>query len=465
MENSRRQFLTSISMLAAYTAFPMDAFSFDNSKKLRIVLVGTGVRGTGFWGKRLVEQYSDILEFVGLSDINPGRLQYAKKFMGVNCPTFVDFDEMLSKTKPDLIIVTTVDATHHHFIIKGLESGCDVLTEKPLTTDETKAQAILDAERKSGKNLIVGFNYRWSPYATKIKEILASNVIGKITSVDFHWYLNTYHGASYFRRWHGQKSKGGSLWVHKATHHFDLLNWWIDSDPTEVFAYGDLENYGANNAFRGANCRTCEHKTKCAYYFDITQDKQLMDLYVANEKFDGYIRDNCLFRKEIDIYDKMSAQIKYANNVSVNYSLTTYSPYEGWRIAFNGTEGRIEASLDIPYEKKAVASQAEMHAKEMEQNALEDTSAESIIIHKLWNDYQTVTVPTEKGGHGGGDVRLHDKIFKTPQIEDPYGRSAGIRDGLMSVLIGIAARKSIESDQPIKITSLTDLTPMPKRIK
>ena len=465
MENSRRQFLTSISMLAAYTAFPMDAFSFDNSKKLRIVLVGTGVRGTGFWGKRLVEQYSDILEFVGLSDINPGRLQYAKKFMGVNCPTFVDFDEMLSKTKPDLIIVTTVDATHHHFIIKGLESGCDVLTEKPLTTDETKAQAILDAERKSGKNLIVGFNYRWSPYATKIKEILASNVIGKITSVDFHWYLNTYHGASYFRRWHGQKSKGGSLWVHKATHHFDLLNWWIDSDPTEVFAYGDLENYGPNNAFRGANCRTCEHKTKCAYYFDITQDKQLMDLYVANEKFDGYIRDNCLFRKEIDIYDKMSAQIKYANNVSVNYSLTTYSPYEGWRIAFNGTEGRIEASLDIPYEKKAVASQAEMHAKEMEQNALEDTSAESIIIHKLWNDYQTVTVPTEKGGHGGGDVRLHDKIFKTPQIEDPYGRSAGIRDGLMSVLIGIAARKSIESDQPIKITSLTDLTPMSKRIK
>ncbi|WP_296684075.1 Gfo/Idh/MocA family oxidoreductase [Flavobacterium sp.] len=465
MENSRRQFLTSISMLAAYTAFPMNAFSFDNSKKLRVVLVGTGVRGSSFWGKRLVEQYSDILEFVGLSDINPGRLQYAKKYIGVNCPTFVDFDEMLSKTKPDLIIVTTVDATHHQFIIKGLEAGYDVLTEKPLTTDETKAQAILDAERKSGKNLIVGFNYRWSPYATKIKELLTNNTIGKITSVDFHWYLNTYHGASYFRRWHGQKAKGGSLWVHKATHHFDLLNWWIDSDPTEVFAYGDLEHYGANGPFRGANCRSCDHKSNCAYYFDITKDKQMMDFYVANEKHDGYIRDNCLFRNEIDIYDKMSAQIKYANNVSVNYSLTTYSPYEGWRIAFNGTEGRIEASLDIPYDKKAVLSQEELHAKEMEQNALEEASAETIIVHKLWKEYETVVVPTEKGGHGGGDSRLHDKIFKTPDIEDPYGRSAGIRDGIMSVLIGIAARKSIESDSPIKISALTDLKPMPKRIK
>ena len=465
MGNSRRKFLTSISMLAASSAFPIHSFNFDLSKKLKIVLVGTGIRGTSFWGKRLVDEYSDILEFVGLSDINPGRLEYAKEFIGVNCPTFIDFDEMLKNTKPDLIIVTTVDATHHEFIIKGLASGCDVLTEKPLTTDEDKAQEILNAERKSGKNLIVGFNYRWSPYTTKIKELLANNTIGKITSVDFHWYLNTYHGASYFRRWHGLKDKGGSLWVHKSTHHFDLLNWWLDSDPKEVFAYGNLEHYGANGPFRGENCRSCEHKTDCEYYFDITKNKRLMDLYVANEKHDAYIRDKCLFREEIDIYDKMSAQIKYANNVSVNYSLTTYSPFEGWRIAFNGTEGRIEASLDIPYDKNVAVDQAEMHAKEMEQNALEETNSEAIIVHKLWNDFDRVMIPMEKGGHGGGDKRLHDKIFKAPDLEDPYGRSAGSRDGVMSVLIGIAARNSIESGNPIKIADLTDLEPMKKRLK
>tara|TARA_R110002050_G_scaffold1281_3_gene9233 strand:+ start:38239 stop:39597 length:1359 start_codon:yes stop_codon:yes gene_type:complete len=450
-------------MLAAYSAFPIHSFDFGKNKKLRIVLVGTGIRGTSFWGKRLVDEYSDILEFVGLSDINPGRLAYGKEFIGTNCPTFVDFDVMLKKTKPDLIIVTTVDATHHQFIIKGLEFGCDVLTEKPLTTDENKAQAILNAERKSDKNLIVGFNYRWSPYSTKIKELLTNNTIGKITSVDFHWYLNTYHGASYFRRWHGQKDKGGSLWVHKSTHHFDLLNWWLDSDPSEVFAYGDLEHYGANGPFRGENCRTCVHKNNCDYSFDITKDKRLMDLYVKNEKHDGYIRDNCLFREEIDIYDKMSAQIKYANNVSVNYSLTTYSPFEGWRIAFNGTEGRIEASLDIPYHKNTSPDQAEMHAKEMEQNALEDAVSETIIVHKLWEDFDKVSVPTEKGGHGGGDKRLHDKIFITPNDKDPYERAAGSRDGVMSAIIGIAARKSIESGQPIKIADLIDLNPMPNR--
>ena len=351
MNNTRRKFLASISMLAASFSFPINAFSFHKKKKLKLVLVGTGIRGTSFWGKRLVDQYTEILEFVGLCDTNIGRLKYAQNFIGVNCKTYINFDKMLNEQKPDLVIVCTVDNTHHEYIIKGLKSGIDVLTEKPLTTDEFKAQSILNAEKKSGKKLIVGFNYRWSPYTTEIKKLLMKNIIGEITSVDFHWYLNTYHGASYFRRWHGYKEKGGSLWLHKATHHFDLLNWWLSSDPEEVYAYGSLEHYGSNGKFRGKNCRDCEFTKKCDYYFDITKDKRLMDLYVKNEKHDGYIRDNCLFREDIDIYDKMSAQIKYKNDIIVNYSLTTYSPFEGWRIAFNGSEGRIEASLDIPYEK------------------------------------------------------------------------------------------------------------------
>ena len=464
MENQRRHFLKSVSMLAASSAFPINAFSFGKNKKLRVTLVGTGIRGSSFWGKRLVDQYSEIIEFVGLCDINPGRLEYAKNYIGTNCKTYIDFDLMLSQQNPDLIIVCTVDSTHHQFIIKGLESGCDVLTEKPLTTDETKGQAILNAERKSDKKLIVGFNYRWNPYATKIKELLINNTIGKITSVDFNWYLNTYHGASYFRRWHGYKDKGGSLWVHKATHHFDLLNWWIDSDPDEVFALGDLEHYGKNGPFRGFNCRSCEFKSKCDYYLDITKDKLLMDLYVNNEKYDGYIRDKCLFREDIDIYDKMSAQIKYANNVSVNYSLTTYSPFEGWRIAFNGTEGRIEASLDIPYYKKETINQEELHVKEMDQNAVEEIYTEPIIVHRLWEKHDTITVEMEKEGHGGGDSRLLNKIFVTPDINDQFDRSAGIRDGLMSILIGIAARNSIESNKPTKIKDLIDLKPLSKRL-
>lgn len=445
-------------MLAAGTAVSSPLYGFGADRRLKVVLVGTGVRGSSFWGKRLVEQYPEKLTFVGLCDINPGRARFAREYMGVTCPTFTDFDRMLRETRPDLVIVCTKDSTHHEFIVKGLEFGADVLTEKPLTTDEDRCRQIVAAERKSKKNLIVGFNYRWSPYMTKIKELLQNKSVGQITSVDFHWYLNTHHGASYFRRWHGLMNGGGSLWVHKATHHFDLLNWWLDDTPEEVFAYGSLEHYGKNGPFRGENCRKCAHKTECRYHWDITKSPQDMKLYVENEKYDGYIRDNCLFREEIDIYDKMSAQIRYQSGVVTNYSLTTYSPFEGWHIAFNGQKGRIEAWLDIPWMKSEHLDQAGLHALEMAQGSKDEQIVEPLILFRNWENYETVNVISEKAGHGGGDSRLQDKIFLNPDAADPYRHSAGLRDGVMSVMIGIAARKSIQSGQPVKISSLTDVS-------
>ncbi len=462
----RREFITTTASAAAAASIlanPVSA-SVAGAVKKRLALVGVGDRGTSFWGKRIVDNYGDITEFVGLCDLNPGRLELAKKNMGVNCPVFSDFDEMIAKTKPDLVIVTTMDSTHHQFIIRAMELGVDVLTEKPLTTDEVKAQAIIDAEKRTGKKVIVGFNYRYGILFSAIKEQLAKKPIGEVTSVDFHWYLNTYHGADYFRRWHSERDKSGTLLVHKATHHFDLLNWLIDSDPVEVQAFGSLEHYGKNNKFRGANCRNCAYTDQCKFYFDISKNKRYSQLYVENEKYDGYVRDNCVWRNNIDIYDKMAVQIKYANNVQVSYSLTTYSPYEGWRIAFNGMEGRLESWEDIPWRLKEKVDQAGRHTAEMNQTSEGNVRYDEIFVMKNFNpEYEMIKVEASRGGHGGGDSRLQDKIFRDPNMADPYKHAAGSRDGVMSSIIGIAARKSIEENRIIKIEELTDIQPHPTR--
>lgn len=462
----RREFITAtagIAACASILASPVSA-AVSGAAKKRLALVGVGDRGTSFWGKRIVDNYGDIIEFVGLCDINPGRLELAKKNIGVDCPVFNDFDEMVTKTKPDLVIVTTVDANHHHFVIRAMELGVDVLTEKPLTTDEVKAQAIIDAEKRTGKKVIVGFNYRYGTLFSAIKEQLAIKPIGKITSVDFHWYLNTYHGADYFRRWHGERNKSGTLLVHKSTHHFDLLNWLIDSDPLEVQAFGSLEHYGKNNKFRGVNCRNCAYTDQCKFYFDISRNKRYSQIYVQNEKYDGYIRDNCVWREEIDIYDKMAVQIKYANNVQVSYSLTTYSPYEGWRIAFNGMNGRLESWEDIPWRMKEKVDQAERHAAEMNQTERGNVRYDEIFFQENFNrDHEIIKIEAARGGHGGGDSRLQDKIFRDPNMADPFKHAAGSRDGVMSAIIGIAARKSIEENRIVKIEELTDIKPHPTR--
>lgn len=444
---TRRDFIatTGTAIAGAMVLNPVTsgAHSMVADQKKRIAIVGTGDRALGMWSKRVQEAYPDKVEYVGLCDVNPGRLEYFKKTAGFTCPTFTDFEKMMKETKPDTLIVTTVDATHHEFIIRGMELGANIITEKPMTTDEDKCEAILQTEKKTGKKVTVTFNYRYSPHRAKMYELLRSGAIGDLTSVDFHWYLDTRHGSDYFRRWHRLKEKGGTLWVHKATHHFDLLNWWIESDPTEVYATGALEFYGKNNSFRHTNCRPCPHKDKCDFYFDITTRKSYMDLYVAHEKHDGYLRDGCVWKEDINIYDKMAATIRYANGVHVAYSLTTYSPYEGYRIAFNGTKGRIDAWIE-------------------ESNPIEEKNYEEIVVTKNFGTREFIRVPQGTSGHGGGDKLLKDKIFGGV-TEDPLNQSASVRDGAFSILVGIAARKSCETGKAVKISELTSLEPGKKR--
>ena len=460
----RNTSLASAGFILAQT--PLPSFASGTGVKKKLAMVGTGHRGIGFWGKPVVDNFSDVVEFVGLCDINAGRVAFAKEKMGVQCPTFTDFTTMMKTVKPDILIVTTIDSTHDEFIIKAMEMGADVITEKPMTTDEKKCSKILAAEKRTGRKVTVAFNYRHGPHMMKLKEMLAANKIGQVTSVDFNWMLNVYHGADYFRRWHGKMDKSGSLWVHKATHHFDLVNWWLNSEPVEVTAYGSLDHYGKNNSFRGVRCQGCEHKNYCKFYRDITQEEWLNDLYIKNEKYDGYFRDQCVWRNEIDIYDKMSAQIKYANGVTVNYSLTTYSPYEGWKIAFNGKEGRIESWQDIPYQDEDSLNQEQKHAIEMSQNkdAIPGKFREIMLMKNFDKEHEIIKIPQYAGGHGGGDKRMHHRIFKDP-ADNPHNILAGTRDGAMSVLIGIAARKSIEQKRPVKISELTDLVPLAIRYK
>ncbi|MBJ8193096.1 Gfo/Idh/MocA family oxidoreductase, partial [Bacillus cereus] len=89
---------------------------------------------------------------------------------------------------------------------------------------------------RTGRKLRVTFNYRYAPHNTKIRELIMDGTLGEVLSVNFEWLLNTQHGADYFRRWHRDKRNSGGLLVHKSTHHFDLMNFWLGSKPETVYA-------------------------------------------------------------------------------------------------------------------------------------------------------------------------------------------------------------------------------------
>lgn len=400
----------------------------------RYAFAGASKRALEMFAQPMRERYSATSQIVGIFDANPGRAAYLSEACG-GVPVFDTSAAMLQATRPDTVIVTTMDRYHHTFIIEALEAGCDVITEKPMTIDDEKCRAILAAEQRTGHSVTVTFNYRFMPYVTRAKELLRAGAIGSVLNVDFEWYLDRRHGADYFRRWHRRKENSGGLLVHKATHHFDLINWWLDDEPERVFALGQRRFYGPTRTERGERCSSCAYARTCEFYVNYQDDPFLKSFYFDAESYDGYFRDRCVFADDIDIEDTMNVLVRYRGGAQLSYSLVAYSPYEGWRTTLTGTAGRMEL-------------------QETESGPLADSAGYTIVLYDSQGTLTHHEVPKSSGDHGGGDDRLLDRLFGAKTAPDPLGHMAGSRSGAMSILIGVAANKSIAGGGPIAIDDL-----------
>jgi predicted dehydrogenase len=453
---------------AGAAAVGLSAFAQAAAGRRKYVIVGVGSRSRMYL-TAITRTFAANNELVAICDTNPGRMDTALRFIAPNnvkAPKkflAADFDKMIKATKPDCVIVTTPDSFHDDYIVRALDAGCDCITEKPLTTTPDKAQRIVDACRRSNKHVRVLFNYRYSPPRSQIKDMLMNGAIGDVMSVDFHWLLNTLHGADYFRRWHSQKDISGGLMVHKSTHHFDLVNWWLGADPEIVQAIGKREFYTPKMAQRMGlqshheRCRTCPEKDLCTFYLDIGADKNFKELYLDNEQHDGYFRDRCVFRPDITIEDTMNVIVKYKTGATLSYSLNAFNSWEGYTIAFNGTKGRIEHEI---IEGGAISAGATAY------QADKDVIRTRLI--PLRGKAQELEVWTGTGGHGGGDDVMLTEVFGSAE-PDQYKRAADERSGLYSILVGAAANRSFVTGGSVKISELVSglnspvYTPMPTR--
>ncbi|MCR5443781.1 MAG: Gfo/Idh/MocA family oxidoreductase [Sphaerochaetaceae bacterium] len=421
----------------------------------RYAQVGTGGRARMYY-EAVASMYSKIACMVGFCDQSQTRMNYANSRLeelgAKKVPTYLphEFEKMIQETKPDVVIVTSVDRTHDDYICRAMEAGCDVITEKPLTIDERKAQRIIDTQKKTGKHIRVTFNYRYAPYHTKVRELIRDGAIGNPTSVHFEWLLNTEHGADYYRRWHRNKYNSGGLLVHKATHHFDLVNFWLGTEPETVFGFGSLQFYGRAAAEkRGVEkfyyrCHGSEEAKGDPFAIDIESNPTLKALYLDAEADSGYIRDRSVFSDDISIEDTMNLVVRYKNGVQMSYSLSSYMPWEGFNVMINGTKGRLEYhSVERPYINAG--------GEKKDEGALKYSS---IRVYPMFGDPYDVPVKTGEGGHGGGDPVMLDDVFLDNPPYDEFHRAADFHDGVESILVGIAGNKAIASGMPVNVDSL-----------
>ena len=421
----------------------------------RYAQVGLGGRSSLFTDAAC--GYDDAAILVGLCDLNIGRAQLAardvKNKTGLDVPVYLDtdFSRMIRETKTDCVIVTTKDDKHDEYLCRAMELGCDAITEKPMTTDEFKCRRILETQKRTGKKIIVTFNYRYSPPRTQVKDLLMKGVIGEVLSVDFHWMLDVYHGADYYRRWHRKKENSGGLMVHKATHHFDLVNWWLSSVPQRVYASGQRSFYTPQMAHRigptqrTERCHTCPHRAKeCQFGLNLAGTSGLKAMYLDQENYDGYFRDLCVFSEDMDIEDSMNVVVDYASGAIMTYSLNSFMPWEGYTVTFNGSQGRLEHKCEenvyingdgtVPGALKGEGTYIRIYPHRKPAYGLD-----------LWQS---------AGGHGGGDGPLVHDVFAARKEQDPFKRAADQRSGAWSIMTGIAANHSMAQGRPFFINEL-----------
>ncbi len=443
----------------------------------RYAVVGAGARAEMFV-RALVRDHADGAELVALADPNAARIRAHNRWLGelghppVAAYGIDDFDLMLDRERVDAVIVTSVDVTHDRYIVAALERGRGVITEKPMTTDASRCGRILRADRAAREHgqpgVAVAFNYRYNPLHERVRELLAGGAVGEIGSVHFEWLLDVRHGADYFRRWHRDKANSGGLLVHKASHHFDLVNWWIGAVPDRVHAEGRLFFYGPAGVEHGYDRGyTRAHGAPAAaadpFALALADNARLRELYLDAEADDGYIRDRNVFAGGVSIEDDMSVLVRYSTGATMTYHLHAYAPWEGYRVMVNGSQGRLELEVvesdhvspqRAPSVKGGPGPTASLHGV----GAAAESGTVRLSVHPFWRPpYDATPAGLVREGHGGADARMCAALFAggagTPDV---LGRSATARDGALALLTGLAGNASIESGTPVRTADLLD---------
>ncbi len=434
------------------------------TSKRRDVVVGTGPR-VHMDLDAMAGDHREDAELVGLVEPNPGRLATHLKWLseggldveGVFTGPPDALERILSETRADRVIITSPDFTHAELIVRSLDAGVDVVVEKPLTIDPESTRRIADAVARSGRQVVVTHNYRYSPRNSGLKGLIKNGSIGTPLSVTFEWVLDTSHGADYFRRWHRDKANSGGLLIHKASHHFDLVNWLLADTPTVVYARGGVKFYGAENAAaRGMPShdeRGTHEDPHSPWELDLRRDPRLKALYLDNESYDGYKRDQDVFGPGITTEDNLAVIVDYARGATLSYSLNAHAPWEGYRIGVNGDEGRAELEV---VERAAVLVDADGKVV-IDPSALPESSSrtggERLILQRHWEAAQDVKIEEGTGGHGGGDALLLADVFRGAG-DDWLERSSDWVDGIRSIAIGMAGNESLRTGLPVKIADL-----------
>lgn len=392
-------------------------------KKVGICIIGASMRSTMLF--EFLRKYPDYGLITGIYDILPERGKYLlNRYNEKSAVIYDSLEQAVADKHVDAVFIGTPDYAHVEPVTASLKAGKYVYCEKPLATTLKDCDKIVEVARKADSILYVGKNLRHSPVHRKLHEILKSGKLGKLLTIEANEYY--YGGRTYFRRWNRLRKYGGGLWITKACHDFDLLNWFSNGSPRKVFATSSLSYYKPIKD-AGPSCRVCKIKETCPDFYDINNlvesdwREDWDQLARITEESTGVPRDLCLYNSDKDTFDNGIAVVEYDNDVRASYTVTVVSARSTRQMRLMGTEGSAEGDMEagwVKYWKR--------YSGEEEEYDLKDRLS---------------------SGHGGADDNILKDFFdccnygNSPQSSWPEGR--------LALELGLAARDSCDKNKVI----------------
>ena len=201
--------------------------SNHTSGSQRVLVVGAGSIGT----RHLRVVRSLGYEVAGV-DVDPSAFDASRAELG-EFPTFTSLDAALEQ-RPRVVIIATPHHLHAEQSVAAMEAGAHVLCEKPLAHDVASGQRMIDAARRHGRVLHVGFVNRYHPCLLRLREHISAGKIG--TPVGASADLGSYITLVNSRSRHQAKLFGSLLLDY--THQPDFLYWLLGTKPRRVYAIG-----------------------------------------------------------------------------------------------------------------------------------------------------------------------------------------------------------------------------------
>jgi predicted dehydrogenase len=397
--------------------------------KLKIGIIGAGIRGTFCFGKNIVA-HNDA-EIVALCDPNQTRMKCAAKELGGKYNFYASVEEMAVAETLDAAVIASPDCCHESNAVAALNCGINVLVDKPLSTTVKGCQNIIRAAEKTGMVIMMGFNLRHHAVLKRLKQLVSDGVLGKIFLIENREFYSG--GRTYMSRWNRLYAKSGGLWVHKGSHDFDVFNWLLGfPKPVKVSSFAGVSILNPGNIpFEvkpgipvGPDCKKCVYRALCPDNLILNSSPNILFEQHAVEE-DGYSPDLCMYTSDKDTHDNGIAIVEYENGVRTSHLECFITPVTDRLYTVVGDLGQADVSLE----------------------------QRTIIVRPRWNkEVITYNIPEIEGGHGGADPFLLDAFIKV--IKGETTNSSTVEQGMWSTAIGQAAEISRREGRTIQVEEL-----------